>query len=223
MVKICTQKAYFIFIKIAYFISDSGLSSHIMMDTIIAKAKGFLLNPVETFQQVKDDEPKIAFTYFAVLLFIYSLFTGFVKQIALDSTFFNVFPAESGIFIVFITTFIVTCIAALIFAAWLHLWVYILGGKNGIMQTMKAILYGSTAHLLLGWIPVIGMLFSLWALMASILGVRELQNLSTGKAVTAFVIAVAIPLILIVVLGPFFFVTFMSVTGVDIAPENLFL
>ena len=95
MVKICTQKAYFIFIKIAYFISDSGLSSHIMMDTIIAKAKGFLLNPVETFQQVKDDEPKIAFTYFAVLLFIYSLFTGFVKQIALDSTFFNVLDRKS--------------------------------------------------------------------------------------------------------------------------------
>ena len=194
-----------------------------MIDSTIAKVKGFILKPVETFQQTKDDEPNVVITYFAVLALIFSLLSAIVTAVGLNSMFADALPIAGGFFFVFIGTFIGLFIATLIFIAWLHLWVYIFGGRNGIMQTMKAVVYGYTPHLLFAWIPFIGIIFSIWALVLNVLGVRELQELSTGKTVLIFVIAILIPMIVIVFLLGFLLAALVAVTGMDPVPENLFL
>ncbi|WFN33475.1 YIP1 family protein [Methanogenium sp. S4BF] len=194
-----------------------------MIDTIMANVKGFLFNPVDTFQQTKGDEPKAVFTYFVVLLVIYSVLSAIIAAIGMDSMLAGALPGAGGIFGIFLASLIGTFILTLIFAAWLHLWVYLFGGRNGIMQTVKAVVYGSTPELLFGWIPFIGFLFSIWSLGLGILGIRELQELSTAKAVMVFVIAVVIPLIVLVLLAAFFFISVMTVTGTVPEPsENLF-
>jgi hypothetical protein len=45
---------------------------------------------------------------------------------------------------------------------------------------------------------------NLWSLILGVLGIRELQELSTGKAILAVAIAVMIPLILIILFAVFF-------------------
>ncbi len=194
-----------------------------MIDSTIAKVKGFILKPVETFQQTKDDEPKVVITYFAVLALIFSLLSAIVTTLGLSSMFADALPFAGGFFFVFIGTFIGLFISTLIFVAWLHLWVYIFGGRNGIIQTMNAVVYGYTPYLLFAWIPIIGIIFSIWALVLNVLGVRELQELSTGKTVLLFVIAIVIPMIIIVFLLGFLLVALVAVTGMDPVPENLFL
>ncbi len=193
-----------------------------MIDTTIAKVKGFLFNPVETFQQTKGDEQQEIFTYFVVLLLINSVLSAIIAAIGMDSMLAGALPGAESIFGIFLASLIGSFIFTLIFAAWLHLWVYILGGRNGIMQTIKAVVYGSTPELLLGWIPFIGFIFSIWSLVLGILGIRELQELSTAKAVIVFVIAVVIPLIVLVLLAAFFFVTFTATGTMSEASENLF-
>ena len=64
-------------------------------------------------------------------------------------------------------------------------------------QTIKAVLYAFTPSGLIGWIPFFGLLGWVWSIILTILGVRELHDLSTGKAV----IAVILPVILLVILG----------------------
>ncbi|MFZ1128749.1 YIP1 family protein [Methanoregula sp.] len=193
-----------------------------MIDTLVAKVKGFLLDPVETFRQSKTDAPKSVFTFFGVLLLVNAILSTIIVAAGIEAM--NVFGGTTFgaalpvvvFFIVLVGGFIFT----LIFAAWTHLWVYVLGGRKGIMQTVNAILYGSTPHLLLGWIPFIGIIFTLWTLVLNVLGIRELQELSTGKAILAVVIAVIIPLVIILLSAAWFMTSYMSMTEVPVPPAN---
>ncbi|WP_245618846.1 YIP1 family protein [Methanogenium cariaci] len=65
------------------------------------------------------------------------------------------------------------------------MWVYIAGGREGITETWKAVIYASTPSLLLGWIPVVGFVMWAWSLVLIIIGIRELQEMTTTRAVLA--------------------------------------
>jgi hypothetical protein len=195
-----------------------------MLNAIITKVKGFLLNPVETFQQSRDDEPGVVFTYFAALLLVHSILAALITLVGIE-----IMPRFAGIpgglaflVVVFFMALIGGFIFTLIFAAWLHLWVYLLGGRKGILQTFKAIIYGNTPRLLLGWIPFVGFIFALWSLVLGILGIRELQEMSTGKAILAVLIAVIIPLIVFILLAAWFFISYATINGIPVPPGNAF-
>lgn len=193
-----------------------------MIDFIVTRVKGFLLKPVETFQQSRNDEPGVTFPYFAALLLINAILSAIITLIGIE-TMPRIAGMPEGIaipVIVFLMALAGGFILTLIFAAWLHLWVYILGGRKGIMQTFKAIIYGHTPRLLFGWIPFIGIIFVLWSLALGILGIRELQEMSTGKAILAVVIAVIIPLFLILIIAAYFMTSYVTTTAIPYPPIN---
>ena len=175
-----------------------------MIDLLIARLKGFLLDPVETFRQSRDDDPPVLFTYFGALFLLNTILS------ALIGLFFGIgnmlLPAGMSLgatdrLMGFFIVMIYSVILIILLTAWIHLWVYLFGGRKGIMQTFKAILYGDTPNLLLGWIPFIGIIFTLWSLVLGILGIRELQEISTRNAVLAVAIAIItllIPIILLI-------------------------
>ncbi len=53
-----------------------------------------------------------------------------------------------------------------------------------------------TPSLVLGWIPGVNIIAAIWALIVEIIGIKQLHELSTGKAVLAVIIAIAIPAII---------------------------
>ena len=175
-----------------------------MINSIIIKVKGFLLNPGETFRQTRDDDPCFPFTYFCALLLLNVILSALIEVIfGIGNMQLRTGLLSGPAVPVMVITMIMVCtfILTLLLAAWIHLWVYIFGGRKEIMQTFKAILYGDTPYLLLGWIPLIGNIFALWSLVLGILGIRELQEISTGKAVLAVglaIITLLIPLFLII-------------------------
>ena len=193
-----------------------------MIDIIVAKIKGLLLSPVETFQQSRTDEPNTVFTYFAALLLIHGFFLAIISLVGIESLpRFAGMPGGIAVpFIVFFMALAAGFVLTLLFAAWLHLWVYLLGGRKGIMQTFKAIIYGHTPRLLLGWIPIIGFIFMLWSLVLGILGIRELQEMSTVKAILAVAIAVIIPLIILIILAAYFMIAYTTMSAMPIPPHN---
>jgi hypothetical protein len=193
-----------------------------MIDIIVAKIKGLLLSPVETFQQSRADEPNAVFTYFAALLLIHGFLLAIISLVGIESLpRFAGMPGGIAVpFIVFFMALAAGFVLTLLFAAWLHLWVYLLGGRKGIMQTFKAIIYGHTPRLLLGWIPVIGFIFMLWSLALGILGIRELQEMSTGKAILAVAIAVIIPLIILIILAAYFMIAYTTMSAMPVPPHN---
>ena len=194
-----------------------------MLNTIVNKARGFLLEPVETFRKSRTDAPGAVLAYFLALLLVNAVLSAIVAAV-----FASQMPFLAGIssgvplpVLVFFAALAGGFILTLVFAAWVHLWVYVFGGRKGIMQTVSAIVYGHTPRLLLGWIPFIGFLFTLWSLALNILGLRELQELSALKAILVIAIAVLIPLILIILAAAYFLIGSAAMTAVP-SPVNAF-
>ena len=98
---------------------------------------------------------------------------------------------------VFIGAIVGGIIVIVIAGLWLHIWVYLVGGKKGVEQTLKALMYGATPSYLFGWIPVVSVLAGIWALIVEIIGIRQLHELSTGKAVLAVSIGIIVPAIIL--------------------------
>jgi hypothetical protein len=195
------------------------------MITLIAdKVKGLIVKPVETFRESKNDPTGTVFGYFAVLLLLHSILATIISVLRIESM-----PMLAGMpwvaqapYLVFFFMLVGGFIGPLIFGAWLHLWVYIFGGRRGILQTQKAVMYGSTPRLLFGWIPFIGFFFMLWSLALCILGVRELQEMDSLKAILAVALAVMIPLMLLILLGAYFFTSYVATHAIPVPPANLF-
>ena len=76
-----------------------------------------------------------------------------------------------------------------------------MGGRGDFADSFKSAVYAQTPNMLLGWIPLIGIIFWLWSIVLLFLGVRELHELDTTKAVIAVVIAVVLFIIVIAILA----------------------
>ncbi|MFA4859420.1 YIP1 family protein [Methanoregula sp.] len=186
-----------------------------MLELIVAKIKGFLLNPVETFRSSREDTSGTVLAYFSALLVLDAVLTSAVTVLGIGFLgAFGQYLPHAGPFlpvVIFLLVLVGGLVWALIISAWIHLWVFIFGGRKGIFQTVKAVLYGLTPSLLFGWIPVIGFFFTLWAIVLEILGIRELQEISSGKAILVLFIAVMIPIFLLIVLALYLMVNVHSI------------
>ncbi len=177
------------------------------MQRIIARTRGVILDPVETFRTIHDGTDNSLGLYLGVLLLfnacmnsaIVAISVTLVPHLRLYTWLMTGLPlvlwAPSGIGLlcaVFFNILLYWIVFLFLAGAWIHLWVVILGGRKGILQTMKGFAYGVTPSLLFGWIPVIGILFAVWSFILSVLGIRENAGLSTQRAARALIVSVLI-------------------------------
>jgi len=196
----------------------------------VGKVKGFLLNPIETFKKVKEEPLGESFRYFIVLLLIYSTLNALVLSATLNTMLGSIYSVyqeipffgsmiQSGymlsIPVFFILFLIFGIIGIFIGGGVIHLGVILFGGKRGYTQTVKALLYSSTPSYLFGWIPTIGLIFGIWAFVLEIFGIKELQDMSTGRAIAAIIIpALIIGVILTIIIAAAVFMYVSNMTGV---------
>ncbi len=178
----------------------------------LEKVKGLLLEPSKTFDSLKDEPLEEALKYYAIIAAVYSALFALMFAFA-GSLFGSMMGYRNlgtmmgagvgiGAAVVFFVMFMILAIAgAFIGGAILHIFVYIVGGRKGIVQTIKAGMYGSTPSLLLGWIPFIGMIATIWSLIVEVIGIRQLHELTTGRAVLAILIPIILAIILAVILA----------------------
>ena len=203
-----------------------------MVLSIEERIKGFLFSPSETFDASKEDTLGDSLTYFVVVLAIFAAIFGAFYALYLaafspvitriiasipGTTSMLPFMAAMGpliglLFFVlfFVLILVVGIIAAFIGGLWTHIWVYLVGGRRGVAQTIKAVMYGSTPSFLLGFLP--------WALIVQVIGIRQLQELSTGRAILALILAIIIPAIII---GAIFAAYIPTMPGPGLGPEHI--
>ena len=195
------------------------------METLgfIEKVKGFIINPIETFQQVKEEPLGDGLRYYVPLLILQSLLNVLIITVlagTLGGNIFSVYESLPGfamggsVFMVLLFTLFVVggLIGVFIGGGIIHLGVLMFGGKRGYIETVKAVIYGGTPSLLFGWLPFIGIVFGLWAFVLEIFGIRELQEMSTGRAVAAVlvpIIIIGVIVTIIVALIVYLYVTSM--------------
>ncbi len=67
-----------------------------------------------------------------------------------------------------------------------HVFVLLFGGRKGVVQTMKTIMYAFTPVIFLGWIPIISIVGGVWTYILIVIGIRENQEMpppgSPGRA-----------------------------------------
>ena len=183
----------------------------------VEKTKGFLLNPTESFKQVKDENMGTALKYFVIWLLIYSALFAIIMG-AIGGMMASLIPAMQNIpllgagtgLMAAVSTFVMLLIGGIIGifigAGIIHIGVLIVGGKKGYGQTLKALVYGGTPSYVLGWIPVVGMIAGIWALIVEILGIKELHEVSTGRAIIAVIIPIVIIAVIFMVIAATMFV-----------------
>lgn len=174
--------------------------------SLTERISGFLFSPSATFDASRGDTIGDSFKYYIVILVIYSVLIAILTWAAF-SVIAGLLGPLSGILgfvagpflgaAMFISMLIVGVIGVFIVGLWLHIWVYLFGGREGVEQTIKALMYGVTPAYLFGWIPFIGIIASIWAIVVGIIGIRQLHRLSTGRAALAVIIAIVVPLIII--------------------------
>lgn len=187
-----------------------------MLNDFVEKVQGFLMKPVEAFQKSRDGTLGTALTYYIILIVINAILSTLVLLAGISTMSVNEsFPGMQGAppAILFVGTIVGGIVAVFIGGAWLHIFVWVLGGRKDYFQTVKALMYGSTPGLLISWIPIIGFIGALWTLILVTLGIQELQQMSTGRAVAAVILAVVIFMIIIILLALLFFMSWHSVSS----------
>ncbi|MCK4796258.1 MAG: YIP1 family protein [Spirochaetes bacterium] len=174
-------------------------------------AKGLLMDPTNTFNDLEDDTLENAIKYYAVIVAVFPLL--FVLFIATAN--YSTIRVRAGVFIgdalvIFVMMLVGGLVGAFIIGVISQIGVYILGGKNGIKQTVKAVMYGLTPVLLLGWIPIIGIIAVLWSLVLEVIGIRQFQDITTGRAMIAVIFSFLIIVIIIGVIAIAFAIIMMG-------------
>jgi len=178
------------------------------------KVKGFLGAPSNTFNNVEAEALGSALKYFTIWVVIYTILRTIVFYTLERRVFQTLWDllglSDAPLYlyhfdpVIFALLAVVGAFAGLfISGSWAHLFVRAFGGRKGYGNTIKAFAYGNTPLFLFGWIPFAGVLFSLWALVLNIIGVRQLHEISTGRAVGAVLLSYLAFIVIVVLIGLF--------------------
>ncbi len=176
------------------------------MTGIIETVKEFLTSPGTAVKKVEKTTLGDDLKYYATILTVYSIFAGIF-----GGSYLSKYIGNTGFVTTIIGIFIGTFVMLFIWAGILHIGVKSFGGKNPYSTTLKALVYGETPNLLLGWIPVIGGLAGLWSLGLSIYNLMKLQKMTLGKTIGAYILAIIIGAIIgLLILLPVVALGFLS-------------
>ncbi|MFZ2410377.1 MAG: Yip1 family protein [Candidatus Methanoperedens sp.] len=192
---------------------------------MVEKVKGFLLEPKKTFESSKEDTMTEAMRYYMIILVIFSALFAFMSSLAsalFDSMmgsrqFGMMFTTGAEVeeaTLIFARSWIAGVLGIFILGFILHIFVYLMGGRNGIKQTLKAAMYAATPGLLFYWIPFY-YIAVVWSLVLFILGIRKFQEITTARAIMALVIPI---IILFVIAAVFVYMIFQIDSDIPFFP-----
>jgi hypothetical protein len=194
-----------------------------MTSPIPEKIKGFLFNPTGAFRGVRNEQPGETLKYFVAITAIYSILMGIMIMLRLTAThpFLSLIPSIDptqvvvfdvfGVILMILVILALSFVFAVIFGMWLHIFVYLLGGRKGFWETEKSVFYNLTPTMLIGWIPVVGGLIgAIWSIILGVIGVRELHEMSTQKAAIAVLLAVIVAFVLLIVIAAAFLMAIVA-------------
>jgi len=195
-----------------------------MLENITRTFKGLLLNPSEEMKKLREEPLEEAFIYYLVLSAVFVALMAVISVIITALTM----QTSSVFLIVYLIGYLIGayigCLIGLIIGSIiLHVFVYCLGGRKGLEATIKAAIYSFTPIALLGWIPLVGIIGSIWSLVLEAIALRDLHEISTARAAIAIILTVlfifaAIFLIVIFMVIVIFLLTQTS----DIAVNDTF-
>lgn len=181
-----------------------------MIEEYIQNIKGLLLQPFDTFERLKSASLTESYRQYVILLILYTILSGIVSVTFMFLSFYDflvhyasipiigsLFAAKIDLFrplfinwSIFIVYgfFIFLLFAIFLKGLFIHVFVILFGGEQGVTRTFQVLMYAVTPFFLIGWIPYISILGIIWAVVLCIIGLTVLQNIPTWKAVAIILI-----------------------------------
>jgi len=203
-----------------------------MVYTFIEGIKDLLISPVESFEKLRHSSLRQAYLQYVILLIVYSLLLGIMfvisYQMVLTSyqTQLATIPFIGSVlamkldllkplliswsfFLVYLW-FLLLMYFIFIKGLFLHAFVFLLGGEQGLSKTFQVILFAATPYLLLGWIPHLWIIGLIWSAVLWVIGIKIFQELSWERAVATIIVPLLLGVIGIL-LGGIFPFSFLDV------------
>ena len=174
------------------------------------KVKGFMFSPTKTFDASKPDTLRDALKHYLGILLIYATFSSAISGYLVATMGLGAVTiygrlaqvpvhllqgfGASGAILMFVMMVVSGVIVIFLGSSYFHMFVYAFGGRKGVIQTEKAFMYGYTP-LLMAWIPVVNIIALIWSIVLEVIGIRQLHEISTVRAVAAHVAAAIIPIV----------------------------
>ncbi|MBW3002436.1 YIP1 family protein [Candidatus Woesearchaeota archaeon] len=150
-----------------------------------------LFEPTAFFTHIKEEK-----SYAPAFIFLFiSLFISLIVTFILDFIKYRmVLPSLYSAGIVVVVLFISVNVTALVG----HLFVYICGGRKGLMRTYQSVLYGSAPSIIFVAVPGLSYIAGLYGWILQFTGLERLHELSFWRVLLAWLV---LPLILGALLG----------------------
>lgn len=176
--------------------------------SFISSARGVLLSPVAFFRSIARGGDFVNPAIFALICALISaLLSGIIGLVI--SPFFaapgDTGSALAGGLVGFIATLILspiyTAVALLIGAGIYHLLVmlFVRPANAGFEATFRVVCYVAAVQLV-SWIPIVNIVAGIYAIVLSVLGIREVHSTTTGKAVAIVLIPVAVIFVFVLII-----------------------
>jgi len=186
------------------------------------KIVGFLARPAEAFRDVRDETVTDAAVYYLLLLVLTSVLAGVMVYLGfsvVDGSALGINTGRDAGIMSFVWALIFTYVwglfTLLIWSVVLQIGAKALGGRGEFADAFKTAVYAQTPFLLIGWIPIVGWLIGqLWAVVLTVIGVRELYGVDTGKATAVAVVALVLYLMVSWILALFGIVMATGLAGI---------
>lgn len=176
---------------------------------MIEDIKGILINPLETFERVKNNSVTRTYQQYVLLLIDYSILLGIVSFISASMLFssyqyqlgaipvlgsflitklelFKSFILNSSLLLVYLW-FLYLLVMIFLKGLFIHIFVILFGGEQGLQKTLLVTLFSVIPFFILGWIPYIWIIGVIWTVILFIIGIKILQNLPWWKAIAVFI------------------------------------
>lgn len=181
-------------------VSDSKKKIPDFFRQFIFIIKSLFLDPHGFFRSIKDDHWKIGYRYYFAIIVIYAIVIGIISLFTIGMIW------SLGMFILILITLSINPFISSLF---LFFGIRIMKGKGGLQNSLNIYIYSSFPSLLFGWIPIIGMAAGLLTLYLQVVGVKEFEKFTTGRAIGAvFIVFVIIIGLILVTLAILFFAVF---------------
>ena len=180
--------------------------------TFLSKIKGVFVDPIGFFDYIKtEDSIWPAFEYYAVLSIIPIAISYFIMLIMGTGLYgqnpsyaiFSTMLGGAGIVFVFIALYLLLLIISFIGVAIIHIFAILLKCNGKYRDTYKAVMYGLTPQMLLGWIPIVSLITILYSLYLQIKGMSILHDVSMGRAFVVIIAPGIVILAIIIIIAAF--------------------
>jgi hypothetical protein len=174
--------------------------------SFIRTVQNVVINPIGFFRGIPKQGNFVNPLVFALICAVISGILGGIVNFLIGLAFSSGNQGVASAFLSLIGNIILTpigvAIGLFIGAGIYHLLVLLLvrPSNAGFEATFRVVAYASVIQLV-SWIPIVGIIAGLYAVVLSVLGIREVHNTTTGKALLVVLIPVAVLLLIALIIG----------------------